>query len=433
MFGKKKYSICRSRRLYFFIFFLRRGAVYGILKVFKKKRKEYAAALADTLRKGWTDMHGHSPEDMFKLGFGLMRLPKLKDGSIDVEQVKEMADLFIAGGGTYFDTAYVYDGGAAEEAFRKAVVERYPRDAYTVCTKMNAWLGHPDEETTRKQFQISLERTGAGFFDFYLLHALQPDNIEIYNKYGLWDFVKEQRDKGLIKHWGFSFHATPEDLDKLLTDHPDVDYVQLQINYADWNSASVQSGKCYEVARAHNKPIVVMEPVKGGTLADPPKKVAELFKAADPNASFASWAIRYVASLPGIMTVLSGMSSVEQMKDNLRYMKDFKPLTEDEKALVEKAREIIENDISIACTACHYCTDGCPMQIPIPEIFKVYNSNLLNRNNPRAKKAYKEATEGKGKASDCVRCGQCEGACPQQLPIMSLLEECTDMEKEWKR
>ena len=373
-------------------------------------------------------MHGHSAEEMFKLGFGLMRLPKLADGSIDVDQTAEMADLFLKSGGTYFDTAYVYDNGASEEAFRKAVVERHPRESFTVCTKMNAWLGHPDEETTKKQFGISLERTGAGYFDFYLLHALQADNIDIYEKYGLWDFVKEQRDKGLIKHWGFSFHSTPEDLEKLLTKHPDVDFVQLQINYADWNSSSVHSGDIYKVARDHNKPIVIMEPVKGGTLAKPPRKVAELFKAADPKASCASWAIRFAASLPGVMTVLSGMSNLEQMKDNLSYMSKFRPLSEEENDLVLKARSIIENDISIPCTACHYCTDGCPMQIPIPEIFKVYNSNLLSRKNPQARKAYIAATEGKGKASECVHCGQCEGACPQQLPIMSLLEECVDME-----
>ena len=365
----------------------------------------------------------------FRLGFGLMRLPKNPDGSIDIPQVCEMADHFIAAGGTYFDTAYVYDNGASEEAFRKAVVERHPRELFTVATKLNAWLGHSDEETTKKQFGISLERTGAGYFDFYLLHALQPDNMEIYEKYGLWDFVKEQRDKGLIKHWGFSFHSSPEDLEMLLTRHPDAEFVQLQINYADWNSSSVHSREIYEVARAHNKPIVIMEPVKGGTLAKPPKKVTELFKAADPDAGCASWAIRFAASLPGVMTVLSGMSNMEQMRDNLSYMKDFKPLSEEEKAVVEKAREIIENDISIPCTACHYCTDGCPVQIPIPEIFEIYNGNLLRRTNPRAFRAYAAAVEGRGKASDCVHCGQCEGACPQQLPIMSLLEECTDMEQ----
>ena len=377
-------------------------------------------------------MHGHSAEEMFKLGFGLMRLPKLPDGSMDIEQIKEMADLFIAGGGTYFDTAYVYDNGASEEAFHKAVVERYPREAYTVATKLNAWLGCKDEESAKQEFFTSLERTGAGYFDFYLLHALQPHSYKRYEEYGLWDFVKEQRDKGLIKHWGFSFHATPEILTEILTAHPDVDFVQLQINYADWNSSSIYSGQCYEIVRSFNKPLVIMEPIKGGTLANPPKKVADLFKAANPDAGFASWAIRFAASLPGVMTVLSGMSNVEQMKDNLSYMSDFKPLTEEEQEVILKAREIIENDISIPCTACHYCTDGCPMQIPIPEIFKIYNGNLLSRNNPRAKKAYNDTVAGRGKASECVHCGQCEGACPQSLPIMQLLEECTDMEQEFK-
>ena len=374
-------------------------------------------------------MHSHSAENMFKLGFGLMRLPKLEDRSIDVEQFAKMADMFLEAGGTYFDTAYVYDNGGSEEAFRKAVVERHPRESYTVATKLNAWHGCHDEESAKQEFYTSLERTQAGYFDFYLLHALQADNYHLYEDYHLWDFVKEQRDKGLIKHWGFSFHATPEILETLLHEHQDADFVQLQINYADWNSTSVFSGECYEIARAYNKPIVIMEPIKGGTLAKPPRKVAELFKEADPSASAASWAIRFAASLPGVMTVLSGMSNLAQMEDNLSYMRNFKPLSVEETATVLKARKIIEEDISIPCTACHYCTDGCPMQIPIPEIFEIYNGNLLNRRNPRARKAYKAATEGRGKASECVHCGQCESACPQQLPIMSLLEECWDLEQ----
>ena len=386
-----------------------------------------AATQLPQYRKDYT-MHGHSAENMFKLGFGLMRLPKLEDKSIDVEQVAEMANIFMEGGGTYFDTAFVYDNGGSEEAFRKAVVERHPRESFTVATKLNAWHGCTDEASAKQEFFTSLERTGAGYFDYYLLHALQPDTYHLYEDWHLWDFVKEQRDKGLIKHWGFSFHATPEILEELLTKHPDADFIQLQINYADWNSTSVYSGKCYEIARAHNKPIVIMEPLKGGTLANPPQKVRDLLTEADSNASFASWGIRFAASLPGVMTVLSGMSNIEQIKDNMSYMSSFKPLTEEETAVILKAREIIENDISVACTKCHYCTDGCPQQIPIPEIFEIYNANLLDRRNPRAKKAYKAAVEGRGKASECLHCAQCESACPQQLPIMSLLEECTDME-----
>ena len=374
-------------------------------------------------------MKDHQGKEIFKLGFGLMRLPKLEDGSIDIEQTKVMADMFLDAGGTYFDTAYVYDNGGSEEAFRKAVVDRYPRESYTVATKLNAWHGASDEQSAKQEFFTSLERLGCGYIDFYLLHALMTDSYKLYEEWGLWDFVKEQRDKGLIKHWGFSFHATPEILDELLTAHPDVDFIQLQINYADWESESVYSRRCWEVAQAHGKPIVVMEPIKGGKLADPPKQVAELLEKAEPEASFASWALRYAASLPGIMVVLSGMSSIEQMQQNLSFMKDMKPLSENEQEIIKEAQRIIKEDLSIQCTACHYCTDGCPMQIPIPEIFKVANDHALAHRNPRAFKAYADATEGKGKASDCVSCGQCEGACPQSLPIIALLESCRDFEK----
>ena len=373
-------------------------------------------------------MKDHNGKGIFKLGFGLMRLPKLADRSIDVEQVKEMADLFIEAGGTYFDTAYVYDNGASEEAFRKAVVERYPRESFTVATKLNAWHGAKNEQEAKQQFFTSLERTGAGYFDFYLLHALQESNFKLYDDYHIWDFVKEQYDKGLIRHWGFSFHGTPGLLDELLTLHPDAAFVQLQINYADWDSPSVESGKCYEVARKHGKPVVIMEPVKGGGLANPPASVLDLFRSADPDASAASWAVRYAASLPGVLTVLSGMSNVEQMKDNLSYMKDFKPLTEEEHGVIAKAQDIIRKEITIPCTACSYCTDGCPMSIPIPDIFKVANDCIFAHKAPPARGRYARVTQGKGKASDCVECGQCENACPQHLPIITLLKGCLDME-----
>ena len=373
-------------------------------------------------------MKDHNNKEIFKLGFGLMRLPKLSDGSIDIEQTSTMADMFIKAGGTYFDTAYVYDNGGSEEAFRKAVVERYPRESYTVATKLNAWHGAHDEQSAKQQFFTSLERLGCGYIDFYLLHALQPDNYKLYEDYGIWDFVKEQRDKGLIKHWGFSFHATPEILEEILEAHPDVDFIQLQLNYADWESNSVYSRRCWEIAHAHGLPIVVMEPIKGGKLADPPEKVAQLFKKAEPDASYASWALRYAASVPGVMVVLSGMSNIAQMEDNLSFMAGMKPLDEKEQEVIKEAQRIISEDLSIQCTACHYCTEGCPMQIPIPEIFSVANSHALAHRNPRARKAYAEATEGKGKASECVSCGQCESACPQQLPIIELLKSCRDFE-----
>ncbi len=367
-------------------------------------------------------------KDVFKLGFGLMRLPKLPDGKIDVDQTCEMVDRFIAAGGTYFDTAYVYDNGESEAATRKALVERHPRESYTLCTKINAWMQCHDEESCKQQFYTSLERTGAGYFDYYLLHALQRNNYKKYDEYHIWDFVKEQKAKGLIKNYGFSFHADPDLLEELLNAHPDVDFIQLQINYADWNNPGVAAKQCYEVARKHGVSITVMEPIKGGALADPPQGVKDIFKAADAEASMASWAIRYVASMEGIITVLSGMSNLAQMDDNLSYMKDFKPLDAEEQLVIKKVQEELEKDNSIKCTSCHYCTEGCPMGIAIPEIFAVRNGEIKKPSWDGGKQAYAIATQGKGKASNCIECGQCEGACPQHLEIISLLKDCVPME-----
>ncbi|MBR3630254.1 MAG: aldo/keto reductase [Oscillospiraceae bacterium] len=373
-------------------------------------------------------MSNYFGKEVFKLGFGLMRLPKLPDGSIDIPQTCEMVDKFLAAGGTYFDTAYVYDNGGSEEAARKALVERYPRDRYTLCTKLNAWTQCHDEESAKQQFYTSLERTGAGYFDYYLLHALQRNNYRKYDEYHIWDFVKELKEKGLVRYFGFSFHADPALLEELLTAHPEVDFIQLQINYADWDNPGVASKECYEIARKHGKSITVMEPVKGGALANPPQGVQAIFKKADPDASMASWAIRYVASMDGILTVLSGMSDLAQMEDNLSYMRDFRPLSEAEQDVIRAAQAELKKDHSIKCTACHYCTEGCPMNIAIPEIFAVYNVEQIKKSWDGGRQAYEIATQGKGKASECIECGQCEGACPQHLEIISLLKECRKME-----
>jgi len=363
----------------------------------------------------------------FRMGFGLMRLPKLEDGSIDIPQVCEMADRFIAAGGTYFDTAYVYDSGASEAAFRAAVADRYPRGAYTLCTKLNAMMQCHDEASAKQQFYTSLERTGAGYFDFYLLHALQRSNVGKYNEYGIWDFVAEQKRKGLVKHYGFSFHGDPDLLEELLAEHPEVDFVQLQINYADWENPGVASRRNLEICRAHGKPVVIMEPVKGGILADPIPAVKALLDGADSSRSYASWAIRFAASLDGILAVLSGMSSTAQMEDNLATMKDFRPLNEEEQQVIRLAQAAIEGNKAIPCTACHYCTEGCPMNIPIPEIFSVFNRR---EGSPhfRTVREYTIVTHGRGKAADCIGCGQCEGVCPQHLPIIRLLQDARQME-----
>ena len=369
-------------------------------------------------------MSDYLGKDTFKLGFGLMRLPKLENGEIDVEQTSKMIDLFLEAGGTYFDTAFVYNG--SEQAIKKALVERYPRDRYTLTTKLFAALANSEEEA-KQEFYTSLERTGAGYFDYYLLHAIQRGNYKKYDEYHLWDYVKELKEKGLIKHYGFSFHADPDLLEELLDKHPDVEFVQLQINYADWENPGVASKRNWEICRAHGKPVIVMEPVKGGILADPIDTVKAVFDKENNGMSYSSWAIRFVASQEHILTVLSGMSNLEQMQDNLSYMKDFKPLNEHEMEVIKAAQKALDEDKSIPCTACHYCTEGCPMGIPIPEIFNVENRK---KGSPefRTLREYSIVTQDKGKASDCIQCGQCEGVCPQHLPIIELLEKCRVLE-----
>lgn len=359
-----------------------------------------------------------------KLGFGLMRLPKDAAGKIDIEQTKQMVDMFMQAGQSYFDTAYVYDGGDSERAAKAALVDRYPRESFTLATKLCAWLGAEDEKTAKQQFYTSLERTGAGYFDYYLLHALQANNYKTYEDYHIWDFVKEQKAKGLIKHWGFSFHATPDILDEILTKHDDAEFVQLQLNYADWENPDITARANYEVARKHGKSIIVMEPVKGGALANPPESVQKIFDEVHSKASYASWAIRYAASLDGIITVLSGMSNKEQMQDNLSYMKAFKALDMEEQQAIKKAQEAINGMTSIPCTACHYCTSGCPQQIPIPEIFEARNKQLIWGKLEEGKTMYQSVTTHRGSAKDCIACGQCESTCPQQIPIIKHLKEC---------
>ena len=281
---------------------------------------------------------------------------------------------------------------------------RYPRDSYYLATKINASeFAAKDGQAAKDELRISLERTGAGYFDFYLLHALGRSNIDKYNTYGLWDFVRQLKAEGIVKHWGFSFHDTADFLDALLTEHPDAEFVQLQINYADWEDADVQSRACYEVATKHGKPVVVMEPVKGGMLADPPQSVRDAFAEVNAEASPASWAIRFVASLPNVMVVLSGMSNREQMADNLSFMENFAPLDEAEsRGAVEKARVAPVID-KIECTACRYCTGGCPMEINIPALFKAMNIYKIYGNLKRAKYSYREYLR-KSPASACIQC-----------------------------
>ena len=279
---------------------------------------------------------GYLGEEIKKLGFGMMRLPQ-KDGEIDLEQTKTMVDMFMEAGFTYFDTAWAY--GGSEAATRKALVERYPRESYQLATKNAAWIGCKTREEAIAQLEQSLENTGAGYFDFYLLHNLGEGRTKFFDDFDLWNWALEKKAEGIIRHVGFSFHSTPQELDALLTAHPEMEFVQLQINYADWDFPAIQSRECYEVARKHGKPVIIMKPVKGGMLANPPGPVKEVLRATEPEMSEASWAIRFAANLEGVITVLSGMSNIEQIQDNLSYMRNFTGLTQGQADILKKLRK----------------------------------------------------------------------------------------------
>ena len=355
--------------------------------------------------------------DIKKLGFGLMRLPMLENGAVDMDQTCRMTDLFLERGFTYFDTAYGYLDGQSEEAARKTLVERHPRESFLLATKLPAWAGAKTAEEARNMFWTSLKRTGAGYFDFYLLHNLGDTRTACFDRFGIWDFLARRKEEGLIRHLGFSFHDKADVLDELLTLHPEMDFVQLQINYADWESETIQSRLCYETARRHGKELVIMEPVKGGSLANLPQAVTEPFRRLHPDWSTASWGVRFAASLPGVITVLSGMSTLEQMADNTSYMQDFTPLTEDEQAAVREAQAALDRIPRIPCTECRYCVKGCPKGVAIPGIFKAMNNKLVYDNDAGARGNYAFATREGGLASHCVGCGACEAVCPQHIAI----------------
>ena len=362
-----------------------------------------------------------------KLGFGLMRLPTLADGSIDIEQSKTMTDMFLRAGCTYFDTAWIYGGGASECAAKQILVDRYPRESFQLATKLFMKEGMTTVEEAEKMLATSRERTGAGYFDFYLLHSLNRDRVRYYDEHDMWSFIKRKKEEGVLRHVGFSFHDTADVLDKFLTDHPDMEFVQLQINYLDWENESIQSRACYEVARKHGMPIIVMEPVKGGNLANPPESITEILRAADATASPSSWAIRFAASLPGVVTVLSGMSNIAQMEDNLSYMTDFVPLNEGELAVVEQVRKAFAAIPTIPCTACAYCMKDCPANIAIFDTFRAVNNYRLYANLGASKSRYERATKEKGKASACIDCGQCEEVCPQRIAIRAELKAAAEL------
>lgn len=364
-----------------------------------------------------------------KLGFGLMRLPRNDPSNaadVDTEQVKKMTDLFMEKGFTYFDTAWMYNGFTSERVAKEALSDRYARESFTLATKLHAGYFNSYEDRDRI-FNEQLKKTGAGYFDYYLLHGIEEAMLPKYEKFDVFDWLLEKKAQGLVKHAGFSFHDSAKLLDEILTKYPQMEFVQLQINYLDWESRWIQSRACYETAVKHSKPVVVMEPCKGGTLAKIPAEAEKLFKDYDETKSAASWAIRFAASLPGVMCVLSGMSTLEQMEDNLSYMEDFTPLTEEEKQLCFRAAEIINAKTAIACTACRYCTHGCPMHIPIPDYFSLYNEDMREHLDQKGWTInftnYEILSAKNGKASACIGCGQCEAVCPQHLPIIRDLKE----------
>lgn len=365
---------------------------------------------------------------MKKLGFGFMRLPLLNKESdvVDLELVKKMVSLFMKRGFTYFDTAYVYHNGKSESLLKQALVDNYPRDSFTVATKLAIFEPRIDKKRQEEMFDEQRTRLGVNYIDYYLLHALSRERMEIVDRLESFDFIKQKKLEGKIRNIGFSFHDKPEALDYILNKHPEVDFVQLQINYLDWENPLVESRACYEIAKKYHKPVIVMEPVKGGTLVNLPLEAEKILKQAS-NLSVASWAIRYAASLDNVFMVLSGMSTLEQVEDNTSYMEEFKPLNEKEKDILSSIVPVIDNSIAIPCTACGYCLKGCPMNIPIPQLFSLYNKEKIFPSQIKdAKNNYLKIASSQFLASSCLKCGACEKSCPQHLKIRDYLEKIAD-------
>jgi len=363
-----------------------------------------------------------------KLGFGCMRLPVV-DGDmerIDDELFCKMVDAFMEQGFTYFDTAYPYHNQKSEGAVKRCLVDRYDREKFYLADKMPMWLAK-EYADYGKLFEEQLERCGVEYFDFYLLHAMSKDRVDEAEKLGAFEFVQKMKEEGKIKHIGFSFHDSAAVLDEVLANHPEMEFVQLQINYYDWESENVQSKKCYETAVKHGVPVIVMEPVKGGTLANLAPEAADVLKGLDPEASYASFAVRYAASLEHVFMVLSGMSDFAQLADNTSYMKEFKPLSAEEQEGIAKVVAELEKLPTIACTKCRYCVDGCPQKINIPALFQAHNNVIQFGDNAISRRSYENAIKEHGLASACVECGLCEEQCPQHLEIRNLLKDVAKM------
>lgn len=359
------------------------------------------------------------------LGFGLMR-PPMKDEKPDVEAMCEMVDLFMSRGFTYFDTALVYFDGESEKMAREALVKRYPRESYTMADKLPLWRWKEKGTSLEEMFETSLENTGLEYFDYYLIHALEKTYVEYADETDAWGFVARKKEEGKVRHIGFSFHDTPELLDEILTKHPEMEFVQLQINYADWENERVQSRGCYEVARKHGKPISIMEPVKGGNLATLSEAVAAPFKEVAPERPMAEWAVRFAASLPGVMVMLSGMSSLEQVDANTKTLDEVPVLSDEEREAYAKVQKLMADAPTIPCTGCGYCMEACPIGMKIPRLFRVYNDAVIFGNEEASAKTYDRVTAKSPKASECLSCYGCAAHCPQSLEIPELLAKVAE-------
>lgn len=357
---------------------------------------------------------------MNKTGFGYLRFPKQEDGTYPLEKISQMADAFLSLGGTYFDTGYNYMDSQSEPLLRESVVKRYPRDQFRVAAKMPIWLLKSSADC-RTYFDEQKKNCGVDYFDHYLLHGMNGKSYETCTRCGAFDFLQEIKASGEARRTGFSFHDEASVLEHILTEHPEVDFVQLQINYLDWDSPSIQSRLCYETAVRHGKPIIVMEPVKGGTLAKLPEEADAILRRIHPDDSSAKWALRFAQNLPGVECVLSGMNEVYQIEENLI---DFPPLNQQEITALRQVREIVHRSTAIACTGCRYCVDQCPKQIAIPDYFELFNEYSRTPSDKwYMEPVYRHLQETGGSPSVCIGCRSCENHCPQKLPISMWLKK----------
>ena len=362
-----------------------------------------------------------------KMGFGCMRLPLLDKNdpkSIDMLQFEQMVDAFMEAGNTYFDTAFVYHEGESEVALGKALVTRYPRESFTIATKCLAWA-LPNKEAAQECLDVSLKRLGTDYVDYYLLHNVGGKRTAKFDEYGMWDFAQEQKVAGKIRYVGFSIHDDAECLDRLLTAHPEMDFVQLQVNYLDWDDPKSDAKRLMEVAAAHGKPVIIMEPARGGVLCKLPEDIAGILEEAKPGSTPAEWAYRFCWNLPNVIAVLSGMSTIDQARENLASYRDNKPFDDSERAALEKVMGELRSMASVPCTACGYCIEGCPSHVKIPDIMALLNLEEMTRDREFVKGLYSwQAAEGR--ASECIRCGACEDMCPQGIGIIEQLERAAE-------